>query len=194
MSFADLECELLELLAGLDADVEAKRIEAAKSKSRKAASLLQSLRLEARTISSPAEKEACGVKLKAHETAIGDANRRIDAAASSSLLGGASRSRAGGGEGKESEATREGKARAAAVTSKLSEGTGKLKDAQKTLEETITVAEGTMVGLHEQRETMTRIKGRVDETNSLADEARAITQRMSSFWGGLFGSSSSSKS
>jgi chromosome segregation ATPase len=183
MSFGDYEIELLEALAGIDSDLSAGRIDAARSKSRKAASLLQSLRLEART--APAgEKEACAIKLKAHEAAISDANRRIEGASSSALLSGSK----SGGSG-ESEATRDAKARAAATTAKLAQGTDQLKAAQKTLDETIGVAEATTADLQSQREKLESIRKHTGEVNADMDEAREITNRMSrGFWGSLIGS------
>jgi hypothetical protein len=189
MSFEELEAELLETLAQVHDAVRLGRVDAARSAAKKCPSLLKSLRLEART--APASKaEAYAVKLREHDLAVADANREIDKASSGALMGGRGASEADAAGGPAASAAARG--RAAESTTKLAGGSSKLKAAHRQLEETIATAEGTLGELKAQRETMTRIQGRVAETDALATEANTITGRMSSFWGSLFSSSGSS--
>lgn len=186
MSFEELEHELLESLAKVHAAAEAGAVDRGRAAAKECATALSSLKLEARCASG-AEKDVLTTRIKAHEAAVADANRALDAAASRSLLSGGSASSASSGGAGATGASADAHARAAASTAKLSEGTTKLLEAQRKLEETVAVGEGTVVALHEQRAKLGAIKEKVDGVSAAADEANSITKRMSSFWGGLFG-------
>lgn len=185
MSFEELEHELLESLARVHAAAESGAIDRGRAAARECATTLSSLKLEARCASG-AEKDVLLTRIKAHETAVSDANRALEAAASRTLLAGGGSS-AGAGGAAVGGASADARARATASTSKLAEGTAKLLEAQRTLEATVAVGEGTVVALHEQRAKLGAIKEKVDGVSAAADEANSITKRMSSFWGGLFG-------
>ncbi len=62
----------------------------------------------------------------------------------------------------------------AGATDKMRTGTSMLADAHRTVEETITVGEGTMAELHRNRESMVRIRSNVGVVSGTLDEARRI--------------------
>jgi hypothetical protein len=145
---------------------------------RTAASLLASLRLEARGL--PASSGAAA-RVAAHAAALAEARAaaaaKADSAASAALFAGAGGAASGG-----AAAADDGRARAAAATAALSGGSERLRAAAASLEATVATAEGSLAELAAQRETMGRIAERTARTSAAADEANTITKRMSSFW------------
>ncbi len=199
-TFTDLEGDFLEALTQLHAAAESGDVDQGTKMFRSCSSVLQSLKMEVRCASgSDAELEALRAKLKAHEAALADAKRALDGSASKALMAGggvgSARGGAAGGAGVAAAGpSADARARSAATTAKLSEGTAQLLATQRVLEETVSVAEGSLGALQEQREKMTAIRGKVSEVSAGADEANSIAKRMSSFWGGMFSSSSASSS
>lgn len=186
-TFIDLEESFLTGLATIHEAASTGKIENGKSMAKKCASLLQSMKLEARTMSGK-DLEMVNAKVVEHVKALSDANFALEKATSNELFGTSNSSSTTTGSkpltmGHDSLAARE---RADAATKKLSTGTMKLLDAQKTLEETVGTAEGSVSALQSQRETMMRIQSKASQTSALADEAMTITKRMQS-WSRAFG-------
>ena len=181
-TFASLEASFLIALAEAHARAEADAPPGPSSALRQATSLLTSMKLEARTTAPGAQADALAARVTEHVQALAHAQRVCQAASSASLMSRSNEGGSSGGSAPPSAASADARLRASAATEKLAGGSEKLRAAQASLEATVATAEASLGELAAQRETMGRIVGRATATSALADEATAITKRMSSFW------------
>lgn len=131
-----------------------------------------------------ATRRHLGTKIRAYKDSLdgvaADLKRAKEKFSRAALMSGASGGAGASGRPLDFDASLDSRNRMSAATDKMRTGTSMLSDAHRTIEETITVGEGTMAELHRNREQMVRIRSNVGVVSGTLDEARRILRSESS--------------